>query len=105
MVLGRRGGRLIIGSGNATIGGMLRNAETFGQFEYERGRDDGPHPAFRQCFEFIEQISRHTSEVVRKQLARARSWTPWLETPSASDHRTVLISARAGNHCSTKSKK
>jgi hypothetical protein len=91
MVLGRKGGRLYIGSGNATIGGMLRNAETFGLFEYERGREAAPHPAFRQCFEFIEQTSRDGSDVVKKQLARARSWSPWLESPPVSDHRTVLI--------------
>jgi hypothetical protein len=94
MVLGRKGGRLLIGSGNATIGGMLRNAETFGLFEYERGRDTGPHPVFHQCFEFIEQISRETSGIASKQLARARSWTPWLESPTFPDHRTVLISGR-----------
>lgn len=92
MVLGRKGGRLYIGSGNATIGGMLRNAETFGLFEYERGREAGPHPAFRQCFEYIERTSRNGSDVVKKQLAHARSWTPWLESPPVSDHRTVLIS-------------
>jgi hypothetical protein len=91
MVLGRKGGRLLVGSGNTTIGGMLRNAETFGLFEYERGRDAGPHPAFRQCFEFIEQTSQKESDVVKKQLARARSWSPWLEVRTVSDHRTVLI--------------
>jgi hypothetical protein len=93
MVLGRKGGRLYIGSGNATIGGMLRNAETFGLFEYERAREAGPHPAFRQCFEFIEQTSRDGSDVVKKQLARARSWTSWLESPPVSDHRKVLITS------------
>ena len=91
MVLGRKGGRLLIGSGNATIGGLIRNAETFGLFEYERGRDAGPHPGFRQCFEFIEQISQQGPDVVKRQIARARSWTPWIETSPVPDHRSVLI--------------
>lgn len=75
MLLGRKGGRLVIGSGNATIGGLFRNAEAFGVFEYDRGRDPGPHPAFRECFQFVEQLSRDGAEVVKRQVARARSWS------------------------------
>lgn len=91
MLLGRKGGRLVIGSGNATIGGLFRNAEAFGVFEYDRGRDPGPHPAFRECFQFVEQLSRDGAEVVKRQVARARSWSPWLETTPVADHRTVLF--------------
>jgi hypothetical protein len=46
LLLGRRSGRLVVGSGNATSGGLLRNAELFGVFEYDGNANSGPHPAF-----------------------------------------------------------
>jgi hypothetical protein len=46
LLLGPRHGRMLIGSGNATSGGLLRNAEVFGLFEFDKAKDPGPHPAF-----------------------------------------------------------
>lgn len=94
MVLGRKGGRLLVASANATIGGLLRNAETIGLFRYDREQESAPHPAFRECFTFIEAVAREAPEVVQRQLSRARSWTPWLDAAPASDHRTVLFGGR-----------
>src|SRR5262245_3707667 len=34
LLLGDRRGRLLIGSGNATVGGLMRNTEVFGSFEF-----------------------------------------------------------------------
>src|SRR5439155_1495140 len=46
LLLGRTKGRLLVGSGNVTLGGLLRNAELFGRFDYDRQNGAGPHRAF-----------------------------------------------------------
>ena len=65
LLLGRQQGRLLVGSGNATVGGLLRNAEVFGRFEYDAAQDVGPHPAFKESVQLIERIAAEASEVVR----------------------------------------
>jgi hypothetical protein len=95
LLLGRERGRLLIGSGNATVGGLLRNAEVFGLFEYDATEQRGPHPAFRESVRFIRAIAQDASEVVRRQLARALSRAPWLEKEPGSneqeDKRELLV--------------
>ena len=36
LLLGANGGRALVGSGNTTVGGFIRNAEVFGLFEFNR---------------------------------------------------------------------
>ncbi|HEV8712513.1 MAG TPA: hypothetical protein VGX03_06765 [Candidatus Binatia bacterium] len=91
LLLGRKKGRLLIGSGNATLGGLLRNAEVFGLFEYDASRDDGPHPAFKESVQLIKSVAKYVSHVVRRQLDKAFAWTPWLELKDASDGRSLLV--------------
>ena len=91
LLLGPRHGRLLIGSGNATVGGLIRNAEVFGLFDFDGGKSEGPHPAFSELFEFVEELGRNASETVRRQLKNARQMAPWLATPPVPDGRAILI--------------
>lgn len=76
LLLGRTKGRLLIGSGNVTIGGLVKNAELFGRFDYDRRSGVGPHQAFGAVVELVEELAGGASEVVQKQVARALSWAP-----------------------------
>lgn len=91
LLLGPRHGRLLIGSGNATVGGLIRNAEVFGLFDFDGGNSEGPHSAFPDLFEFVEELGRNASHTVRRQLKSARQMAPWLAAPPARDGRAVLI--------------
>jgi hypothetical protein len=92
LLLGPRHGRMLIGSGNATSGGLLRNAEVFGLFEFDKAKDPGPHPAFAEVFDFIQNdLAPKASETVRKQLQHARQIAPWLDLSAIPDNRRVLI--------------
>lgn len=90
LLLGRRRGRLIIGSGNATMGGLIRNVEIFSRFDFDADGTRPPDPAFERVMALADQLARVAGPTVRSQLERARSWTPWLETPPDDDAaRTV----------------
>lgn len=91
LLLGRMKGRLLVGSGNVTVGGLLRNAELFGRFDYERQSGAGPHEAFGAVWSLIEELARGASDVVQKQIARAASWAPWIREAPTGDGRTLLI--------------
>lgn len=91
LLLGRTKGRLLVGSGNVTVGGLLRNAELFGRFDYERQSGTGPHQAFGAVWSLIEELTRGASDVVQKQIARAASWAPWIREAPTVDDRTLLI--------------
>ena len=91
LLLGRRGGRLVLGSGNASLGGLVRNAEVFGRFEFNAETDVGPHPAFRQVFELAKSLGAKALPAVRAQIARAEQWTPWLADADVPDGRVVRI--------------
>jgi hypothetical protein len=91
LLLGRKKGRLLIGSGNVTIGGLLKNAELFGRFDYDQDSGIGPHQAFVTVVDLVEELASVASGVVRKQLARALSWAPWLRQEPTRDHRTLLV--------------
>jgi HKD family nuclease len=91
MLLGPRNGRLLIGSGNATIGGLIRNAEIFGQFEFDAEKEKSPHAAFPSIFNFVEELGARASDPVRKQIKSAKQMAPWLSSPTIEDGREVLI--------------
>ena len=91
LLLGRRGGRLVLGSGNASLGGLVRNAEVFGRFEFNAETDPGPHPVFRDVFELAKSLGAKALPAVRAQLARAEQWAPWLADEPMSDGRIVRI--------------
>jgi hypothetical protein len=91
LLLGPRHGRLLIGSGNATVGGLIRNAEVFGLFDFDGDKAQGPHVAFPTIVEFVDQLGRHASPMVRRQIQSAKQLAPWLTAPSVRDGREVLI--------------
>jgi hypothetical protein len=91
LLLGRTRGRLLVGSGNVTVGGLLRNAELFGLFDYDREKGLGPHPAFGVAVDFVQNLAQESSELVKKQITRAVSWAPWLREAPNVDGRTLLI--------------
>ncbi|MGO9338842.1 MAG: hypothetical protein ACLPY1_15185 [Terracidiphilus sp.] len=91
MLLGPRQGRLLIGSGNATIGGLLRNAEVFGLFDFDADKQSPPHVAFATVFGLVESLAANGSDMVRKQIKSARQMASWLNKPGAEDGRKVLV--------------
>jgi HKD family nuclease len=91
MMLGPRHGRVFVGSGNATVGGLIRNAEVFGLFDFDAEKVQKPHAIFRLMFEFIEELGKRASDTVRTQIKTARQMAPWLSSPAATDGRTLLI--------------
>ena len=91
LLLGGRHGRLLVGSGNATVGGLIRNAELVGLFDYDGLEGAGPHPALSQCFELAQEYAKNSSPAVRRQIKNAAQAAPWLALPSASDGRTLLV--------------
>jgi len=91
LLLGSHHGRLLVGSGNATFGGLIRNAELFGLFDYDSAQDSGPHPALSQCFKFAQQCASAASPLVLRQLKNAAQAATWLDLPSIPDGRTLFI--------------
>jgi hypothetical protein len=91
LLLGRKKGRLLIGSGNATLGGLFRNAELFGLFEFSSEDGAGPHKAFAESVNFIKSLAKSAPPIVQTQFAKAESWTPWLQKSPADDGRVVLF--------------
>ena len=90
LLLGRRRGRLIIGSGNATMGGLVRNVEIFSRFDFDADGTRPPDPAFARVMALADELARVAAPTVRSQLERARTWTPWLEAaPDEEAPRTV----------------
>lgn len=81
----------MIGSGNASLGGLVRNAEVFGRFEFDADSGVGPHPAFREVFELAKALGVNALPAVRAQLARAEQWTPWLADAPITDGRVVRV--------------
>ncbi len=97
MLLGRHKARLIVGSGNSSIGGLVRNAEVFGRFDFDDADGGPPHPAFAALFDLATNLAAHSVPAVRAQLARAEAWTPWLRTGGAApDERTIHVAAQKG---------
>src|SRR6185295_16462128 len=92
LLLGPRHGRALVGSGNATVGGLIRNAEVFGLFDFDADRDEAPHAMFAQCFKFATQLAQTSSTVVRRQLQNAERIATWLSAQPAEDGRLLLIS-------------
>lgn len=90
LLLGRRHGRLIVGSGNATAGGLLRNAELFGVFKYS---SDAPtvHSAFKAALSLVGMLAKVALGVVQAQIARASELSPWLKLPQEEDGRRLLV--------------
>jgi HKD family nuclease len=91
LLLGPRHGRALVGSGNATVGGLIRNAEVFGLFDFDADRDSGPHPMFAQCFNLATQLASDSSTAVRRQLHNAERIAPWLPMAPLEDGRHLLI--------------
>ncbi len=91
LLLGARRGRLIIGSGNASLGGLVRNAEVFGSFEFDEERDAAPHAAFAAIFGLCRRLAGAAPPAVRVQLERAEKRSPWLQRAPAPDGRLVHL--------------
>lgn len=91
LLLGAERGRMVIGSGNATLGGLTRNGELFGVFEFDPRSDAGPHPAFRTAMALVRSLADKAPAPVRTQLDRAVSRSAWLQQPPVEDGRKLLI--------------
>jgi hypothetical protein len=63
----------------------------FGLLDFDGDKSQGPHPAFSEIFEFVEELGGAASETVRRQIKNARQMAPWLANPPAPDGRAVLI--------------
>jgi hypothetical protein len=92
LLLGAKGGRALLGSGNTTVGGLVRNAEVFGQFEFNRELDSTPHPVFKQLAEFVRQLAERAPAAAQRQVHQALFSAGWLDLPTARDGRRLLIS-------------
>jgi HKD family nuclease len=92
LVLGRKKGRLVVGSGNSSIGGLVRNAEVFGRFDFDDESGTPAHPAFATIFGLAKQLAANSVPVVATQLAQAEARTPWL-LAGASDGRVLHVGA------------
>lgn len=98
LLLGRRRGQLIVGSGNATLGGLVRNAEMFSRFDHDTDDGTPPHPAFATVFRMIEDLARDATPAVAQQIERARASSPWLaETAVTSDARALHTGGIGGS--------
>ena len=71
LLLGANGGRALVGSGNTTVGGFVRNAEVFGLFEFNRKTDGGPHPIFKQLAEFASHLAERAPAAAQRQVQQA----------------------------------
>ena len=91
LVLGKRSGRLVVGSGNASLGGLARNAELFGYFDYSEKKQAHPHSAFSQCVRLIEALAKKAATPVQEQVKRATEWSPWLGNEPEEDERTLIL--------------
>jgi len=91
LLLGERRGRLLIGSGNATVGGLMRNTEVFGSFEFEDDDTSGPHEAFAAIATFVDELVRQSPDPVKRQWEVARKRAAWLTRPAAQDGRHLLL--------------
>jgi hypothetical protein len=97
LLLGRRRGRLIIGSGNATMGGLIRNVEIFSRFDFDADGTRPPDAAFERVMALADELARVAGPTVRSQLERARAWTPWLATPTDEDALRTVHTGDAGS--------
>ncbi len=92
-LLGKEGGRLIVGSGNATTGGFLKNWEIFGEFEALA--DEPIHPAFREAWRLVESLKNVLPETVQYQLSKSRDMSAWLDNSlMVGDNRELLINTK-----------
>lgn len=91
LLLGPKRGRMLVGSGNVTVGGLIRNAEVFGRFEYHTDQAAGPHPAFGEMVVYIRQLAERAPGIVARQLEHAIRSAGWLTKSPTSDGRSLLI--------------
>lgn len=91
LLLGARRGRLVLGSGNVSLGGLIRNAEVFGTFDFDEERDSAPHAAFATIFELCRRLAANAPPAVRVQLERAERRSPWLRRAPRADDRIVHV--------------
>src|SRR5215204_4316875 len=62
-------GRLIFGSANFTGGGLYRNAELVGCYDYEAEEDETFAPLFRSAFDFLRRLAeRYPGEALSWKL-------------------------------------
>lgn len=80
-------GRLILGSANFTAGGLYRNAELVGSFDYEAEEDETFGPLFRSAFAFLTRLAeKYPGEALGWKLRWMSEEAPWLlpaEEPAA----------------------
>jgi HKD family nuclease len=99
LLLGRRRGCLVVGSGNATIGGLVRNAEVFGRFDYDAEKEAEPHMAFGVVFRLVEQLADRSTPAVKRQIERALGMSSWLAAaPARTDPRIVHLGGMSASN-------
>lgn len=91
LLLGSRHGRALVGSGNATVGGLIRNAEVFGAFDFDADKDGAPHPVFSEVLRLTRELAERSSHTVQRQIKSAERIAPWLSAQPSGDGRRVLI--------------
>jgi hypothetical protein len=92
LLLGDERGRLLVGSGNATIGGLTRNTEVFGSFEYADEGGSRPHRAFVDIAEYVRELVLWAPDPVQRQWQLAQKHASWLTRPSVDDGRRLVVS-------------
>lgn len=76
---GRDRGRLIFGSANFTGGGLYRNAELVGCYDYEAGEDETFAPLFRSAFAFLTRLAeKYPGDALGWKLRWMLEEAPWL---------------------------
>lgn len=72
-------GRLIFGSANFTGGGLYRNAELVGCYDYEVEEDETFGPLFRSAFDFLTRLSeKYQGDALGWKLRWMLEEAPWL---------------------------
>lgn len=92
---GRRGGRLILGSGNLTVRGFSSNWELFS--EIQRGGETDNDGLFQQVWDFVRTVSEGVIGAPERQLRQFEETSHWLlETSEPPDWPRLMVARPEG---------
>lgn len=93
--LGRKTGRLMVGSGNLTTSGLVGNLETLSDLKFG-GEDLEAAPLVAAALEYFEAQVDPSDRAMMQSLQRARAQSPWLKSVSAQSTLTLQSGNRMG---------
>lgn len=93
--LGRKNGRLMVGSGNLTTSGLVGNLETLSDLKFG-GEDLDAAPLVAAALEYFEAQVDPSDRAMMQSLQRARAQSPWLKSVSAQNILTLQSGERMG---------